>query len=296
MNKHREETLTQMRLLVSRALAENQNFISRLLPVMNTPTQRLCRALEELQAKIRAVQTMEAQVQASQLTIDAMFLLGQDVKQSLNDIALEDLKMKRGEEKDEAMDTLATLVTTFLERLDVIVASTVTDSRRDDIKAPSKCYALKSLTNDKCSQNPTKLSSASEDLHNASSDFLQHEDGKKIAETFGYSQAAKLPNGAVILAGMLGVDSAMNLAPTLDGQVETILNHVDAALSEAGEKPSDVYKVTNYHLSIEQSAGPVTAAWLARYSVKPTWTAVGVRELGVPGALLEIQVEAWPSA
>ncbi len=125
--------------------------------------------------------------------------------------------------------------------------------------------------------------------------FFNHEAGKKIADTFGYSQVAKLPNGTIILAGMLGLDGTMTLAPTLEEQVETILNHIEAALATAGAKTSDVYKVTSYHLSLE-SAGLISAAWLGRYATKPTWTAIGVAELAVPGAQLEVQVEAWSSA
>lgn len=124
--------------------------------------------------------------------------------------------------------------------------------------------------------------------------FFNHEAGKKIADTFGYSQVAKLPNGAVILAGMLGVDETMAIKPTLDEQVDAILSHIEAALAMVGAKPSDIYKVTSYHLSLA-SAGSISAAWATRYGTKPTWTAIGVTELGVPHAQLEVQVEAWPS-
>ncbi|KAH8797926.1 Endoribonuclease L-PSP/chorismate mutase-like protein [Xylogone sp. PMI_703] len=126
--------------------------------------------------------------------------------------------------------------------------------------------------------------------------FFNHEAGKRIADTFGYSQVARLPSGAIVLAGMLGVDSAMTLAPTLEEQVHRILGHIEAALAEVNAEPSDVYKVTSYHISVEESAGPVTVAWLKKYGTKPTWTAIGVKELGVPGAKLEVQVEAWPAA
>ncbi|UKZ53278.1 hypothetical protein TrVGV298_007070 [Trichoderma virens] len=126
--------------------------------------------------------------------------------------------------------------------------------------------------------------------------FFNHDAGKKMADTFGYSQAAKLPNGAVVLAGMLGVDATMTLAPTLEQQVEIILDHIEAALATAGAKPTEVFKVISYHLDIEESAGLITTGWLRRHEFKPTWTAVGVAQLAFPGARLEVQVEAWPSS
>lgn len=126
--------------------------------------------------------------------------------------------------------------------------------------------------------------------------FLNHEAGKKIADTYGYSQAAKLPTGTVILAGMLGVDATMTLATTVEQQVEMILDHIEAALAMADAVPSDTFKVTSYHIDIEESVGPITAAWLRRYKVKPTWTAIGVTQLALPRARLEVQVEVWPNS
>ncbi|KAL6885697.1 Endoribonuclease L-PSP/chorismate mutase-like protein [Trichoderma evansii] len=126
--------------------------------------------------------------------------------------------------------------------------------------------------------------------------FFNHQTGEKMSETFGYSQVAKLSNGAVVLAGMLGVDATMALAPTLEQQVEIILDHIEAALETASAKPTDVFKVISYHLDIEESMSLITAAWLRRNGFKPTWTAVGVTQLGFPGARLEVQVEAWPNS
>ncbi|KAL6788867.1 Endoribonuclease L-PSP/chorismate mutase-like protein [Trichoderma sp. SZMC 28012] len=117
-----------------------------------------------------------------------------------------------------------------------------------------------------------------------------------MAETFNYSQVAKLANGAVALSGMLGVDATVTLAPTLEQQVETILDHIEAALAAASAKPTDVFKVISYHIDIEESAGLITAGWLRRYNFKPTWTAIGVAQLAIPGARLEVQVEAWRSS
>ncbi|KAF3054715.1 hypothetical protein CFAM422_013327 [Trichoderma lentiforme] len=123
--------------------------------------------------------------------------------------------------------------------------------------------------------------------------FFNHNAGKKMAETFNYSQVAKLANGAVALSGMLGVDATITLAPTLEQQVETILDHIEAALATASAKPTDAFKVISYHIDIEESAGLITAGWLRRYNFKPTWTAIGVAQLAIPGARLEVQVEAW---
>jgi enamine deaminase RidA (YjgF/YER057c/UK114 family) len=40
----------------------------------------------------------------------------------------------------------------------------------------------------------------------------------------------------------------------------------------------------------------LSKGWMERWGTKPTWTAVKVRELAVvPGARVEVQVQAWGS-
>ena len=123
--------------------------------------------------------------------------------------------------------------------------------------------------------------------------FQNHQSGKQIADTFGYSQIAKLPNGAISLAGIIGIDTNMAAHSNLQKQIESIVNQIEEALTLAGAKPADIYKVISYHLDVE-SAGPLSATWATRFGNKPTWTAIGVNQLALPQAQLEVQVEAWP--
>ncbi len=62
-------------------------------------------------------------VDSSQDTTDSLLLLWQDMKRSLDHGASEDLKVKGGKEKNEAMESLTALVLKFIERLDVIMTS-----------------------------------------------------------------------------------------------------------------------------------------------------------------------------
>lgn len=125
--------------------------------------------------------------------------------------------------------------------------------------------------------------------------FHNHEFGKQIADTFGYSQIAKPPNGAISLAGMLGIDTDMAAHSTLQKQINSILSQIEEALAMVNAKPTDIFKVTSYHLNIESSA-PLSATWAAKFGNRPTRTALGVGQLGLPEAQLEVQVEAWPGA
>jgi enamine deaminase RidA (YjgF/YER057c/UK114 family) len=122
--------------------------------------------------------------------------------------------------------------------------------------------------------------------------FHDHPDGAEMASANGYSQCSKLPSGAVVLSGILGVDANMNLPSTLREQVTLLLENIAAALAEGGAKLQDVYKIVSYHRELRTS-GDFIEGWKRLVGTKPTWTAVGVRELGIESAAMEVQVEAW---
>lgn len=126
--------------------------------------------------------------------------------------------------------------------------------------------------------------------------FHNHSAGAEMASSNGFSQCAKLPNGVVVLSGMVGVDSNVVAMHTLEEQISMILLHIKAALAVCGARPIDVYKIVSYHLDLAASTSEFITKWAKEFGTKPTWTAVGVKSLGVEGAFLEVQVEAWPSS
>jgi enamine deaminase RidA (YjgF/YER057c/UK114 family) len=117
--------------------------------------------------------------------------------------------------------------------------------------------------------------------------FVNHAAGRDLSALYSYSQAAKLPNGTVILSGMIGIPGT-----SLEEQITAILNHIEAALLECAAKPADVYKLVSYHTEVA-SIKVWQHAWAGRTKNQPTSTAVGVASLAIEGLFLEVQVEAW---
>ncbi|KAH8666185.1 Endoribonuclease L-PSP/chorismate mutase-like protein [Ilyonectria robusta] len=78
------------------------------------------------------------------------------------------------------------------------------------------------------------------------------------------------------------------------GQIELAFKNVEKNLKAAGAKGwSDVYSVKSFHISLSSSFDLMVEAfrmWMPNH--QPTWTCVGVTELGISGMIVEIEVEA----
>ena len=71
------------------------------------------------------------------------------------------------------------------------------------------------------------------------------------------------------------------------------MDHVQGVLDEAGLTMADIGEFTSYHVGLRDSLGKfmkVKDEFLGE--PYPAWTAIGVSELAIPGALVEIRVIA----
>lgn len=83
-------------------------------------------------------------------------------------------------------------------------------------------------------------------------------------------------------------------AMDLEGQIRHAFQNVEKVIKSAGGNGwQDVYAVKSFHISLATSFEPMVTEfrkWMPNH--QPTWTCVGVKELGLEGMMVEIEVEA----
>ncbi|GAQ11628.1 rutC family protein YjgH [Aspergillus lentulus] len=118
--------------------------------------------------------------------------------------------------------------------------------------------------------------------------------GEANNRDYSYSQAVRIGD-IVKCSGQGGWDDSGNIdGNDLPGQIVKAFQNVEKNLRNAGLRGwEDVYSVRSYHISLEKSFDlMVEQLKKAMPCHQPIWTCVGVRELGIPGMIVEIEVEA----
>ncbi|VUC36378.1 unnamed protein product [Clonostachys rosea] len=112
---------------------------------------------------------------------------------------------------------------------------------------------------------------------------------------YSYSQSVRVGN-VVKCSGQGGWDKDGNIDETdLQKQIDLAFQNVEKNLKDSGLRGwPDVYAVRSYHISLSGSFDLMVEQfrkWMPGH--QPTWTCVGVTELGIPGMIVEIEVEAY---
>lgn len=127
---------------------------------------------------------------------------------------------------------------------------------------------------------------------------LQYTNYEGVGETnnklYSYSQAVRVSE-TIKCSGQGGWDFRGDLdAGDLKGQIDLAFKNVERNLQAAGAKGwENVYSVRSYHTSLSASFDLMVEQfhkWMPGH--QPTWTCIGVSELGIPGMIVEIEVEA----
>lgn len=118
--------------------------------------------------------------------------------------------------------------------------------------------------------------------------------GTNNNKNYSYSQAVRVGN-TIKCSGQGGWDNKGNIDPKdLRTQIDLAFRNVEKNLKDAGATGwADVYSVRSYHISLTDSFDLMVEhfrQWMPNH--QPTWTCVGVTELGIPGMIVEIEVEA----
>ncbi|KAJ3464893.1 hypothetical protein MRS44_009679 [Fusarium solani] len=116
-------------------------------------------------------------------------------------------------------------------------------------------------------------------------------------KVYSYSQAVRVGN-IIKCSGQGGWDAEGNIDDKdVRAHIDLAFKNVEKNLKNAGARGwADVYYVKSYHTSLSRNFDLMVEQfkkWMPDH--QPTWTCVGVSELGIPGMIIEIEVEAYIS-
>lgn len=98
-------------------------------------------------------------------------------------------------------------------------------------------------------------------------------------------------NGFVFLSGVIGANG-MRAASTAEEEFEIAWKRIASTLEHAGSSTSDIVEIVSFHTDPASLAAFATVKDRFVSKPYPTWTAIGVSWLAVPGARAEIKVTA----
>ena len=112
---------------------------------------------------------------------------------------------------------------------------------------------------------------------------------KAASEAYQFAPAVRIGD-QILISGIVGVDAEGRLPPDFRSQAENVFTTLEAILNEAGATLDDVASLNSYHVGdIHSQLRELVDIKATRIRPPhPAWTGVGVTQLGVPGALLEI--------
>jgi len=116
---------------------------------------------------------------------------------------------------------------------------------------------------------------------------------KAVSETFQFAPAVRIGD-QILISGIVGTDTDGRLPPDFRSQAKNVFTTLEAILNEAGATLDDVAGLNTYHVGdLHSQLRELVDIKAARIRPPyPAWTGVGVTELGVPGALLELTAVA----
>lgn len=94
-------------------------------------------------------------------------------------------------------------------------------------------------------------------------------------------------------SGQLGFDAKGTLPDDMEAQITNAFEAVKVVLEAAGAGFADVVEMSSFHVGLQKQLEVFTRVRDRYFQAPyPAQTAVGVAELGVPGAIIEIRVQA----
>lgn len=117
-----------------------------------------------------------------------------------------------------------------------------------------------------------------------------------LLDAFHFSQATRAGE-LVLCSGQIGMDSSGKLPDDVEQEFRLAWQRVGEVLAAAGLGFGDIVEYTTYHVGLQEHMRAfmkvrdefLSAPW-------PAWTAIGITELAVRGAHVEIRVTARASA
>jgi len=123
-------------------------------------------------------------------------------------------------------------------------------------------------------------------------EIILPESDRAAYEGFHFAPAVKSGN-LILCSGQLGLNHDGGVPDTPEEEFRNAWQAVGRILSEAGLGYEDILEFTTYHVGLQANLPTfmkvkdefISEPW-------PAWTAIGITELAVPGARVEIRVTA----
>ena len=123
-------------------------------------------------------------------------------------------------------------------------------------------------------------------------EIVAPEFGKAAYDNFHFSQAVR-SGGLLLCSGQIGTSQDRSVPDSAEDEFRNAWRAVGEVLKAAGLGFEDIVEITSYHVGLNEH---VRAFMKTRDEVLsepwPAWTAIGITELAVRGARVEIRVIA----
>ena len=116
--------------------------------------------------------------------------------------------------------------------------------------------------------------------------------GQFMYDNFHFSQASK-SNGFLLCSGVIGTGDKGKLPENIKEEFRNAWTEIGNILAQCNLGYEDIVECTTYHVGLQATMGDFMAVrdeFLAE--PWPAWTAIGISELAIPGAHVEIRVTA----
>ena len=123
-------------------------------------------------------------------------------------------------------------------------------------------------------------------------DLVLPESMKAGYENFHFAPA-QINNGILYASGQIGTNPGGGVPASAEEEFRNAWNSVGAILEAANMDFSNIFEFTSYHVGLQDHIGTfmkVKDEFLTE--PYPAWTAIGITELAIPGARVEIRVQA----
>jgi enamine deaminase RidA (YjgF/YER057c/UK114 family) len=118
------------------------------------------------------------------------------------------------------------------------------------------------------------------------------ESGKSAYKHFHFSQAVK-SGSLLVCSGQIGTKADHTVPETPEEEFRNAWKAVGVVLAEAGLGFEDIIEYTSFHVEMSKHIRPfMKVRDEVLHEPWPAWTAIGITELAVPGARVEIRVLA----
>lgn len=121
---------------------------------------------------------------------------------------------------------------------------------------------------------------------------IMTESGKFSYDRFHFAPAVA-SQGFLFCSGIIGTDSKGKLPQDIKEEFRNAWRDIGVLLQEAGVDYTRIIEYTSYHVGLQQHMAEFMSV-RDEFIVEPwpAWTAIGISELAVPGAHVEIRVTA----